>query len=125
MRDLVLVKFNARLQHKRENKNRDPIEKVTNDILEDEDNEFITGIVPDDNAGEHLGNEAQAQQETSTSQAQGRKRKRPAVANKKRKKSIHSLLNSIEEDPMLCSSSSESEDDQARDESNYASADSD
>ena len=58
MRDLVFVKFNARLQHKRENKNRDPIEKVTNDILEDEDNEFITGIVPDGNAGEHLGNEA-------------------------------------------------------------------
>ena len=107
MRDLVFVKFNARLQHKRANKNRDPIEKVIDDVLEDEANEFITGIVPNDNASEHLGNEAQAQQETSTSQAQGRKRKRSAVAKKKRKKSIHSLLNSIEEDPMLCSSYSD------------------
>ncbi|KAF0906234.1 hypothetical protein E2562_009239 [Oryza meyeriana var. granulata] len=44
MSDLVFVKFNSRLKHKRENKTRDPIEKQVVDILEDDDNEFITGV---------------------------------------------------------------------------------
>ena len=44
MSDLVYVKFNSRLKHKRENKAKDPIEKQVVDILEDDDNEFITGV---------------------------------------------------------------------------------
>ena len=127
MRDLVFVKFNSKLRNKKQNKDRDPIEKDVEDAQADNDNEFIMGAVyvPSEHAEPETQHGASHGQE-STSQAQGRKRKRPAVAKKKRKKSIHSLLNSIEEDPMLCSSSSsESEDDQAQDESNYASADSD
>ncbi|RLM68879.1 hypothetical protein C2845_PM17G07590 [Panicum miliaceum] len=46
MKDLVFVKFNSKLNQKREDKNRNPIEKIVADVLEDEDNEWITGIVP-------------------------------------------------------------------------------
>ena len=46
MRDLVFVKFNSKLRQKKDNKDRDPIEKPVHDALEDEDNEWITGIEP-------------------------------------------------------------------------------
>jgi hypothetical protein len=46
MRDLVFVKCNSRLIQKKANKRRDPIEKEVDDVLNDDDNEFITGIVP-------------------------------------------------------------------------------
>ncbi|ONM40572.1 hAT transposon superfamily protein [Zea mays] len=49
MRDLVFVKFNSKLREKRDNKSKDPIEKELNDILEDDGNEFITGVVLDEN----------------------------------------------------------------------------
>jgi hypothetical protein len=49
MRDLVFVKFNSKLRHKKENKSRDPIEKGINDVLEDDNNEFITGLEPNAN----------------------------------------------------------------------------
>jgi hypothetical protein len=48
MRDLVFVKFNSKLRHKKENKSRDPIEKKINDVLEDNNNEFI-GLEPNAN----------------------------------------------------------------------------
>ncbi|CAA0820052.1 Unknown protein [Striga hermonthica] len=45
MRDLVFIKFNSRLKQKRDNKDRDPIEIPVHDvILEDGENEWITGI---------------------------------------------------------------------------------
>ena len=47
MKDLVFVKFNSRLRQKKDNRDRDPIEKPVHDVvLEDEDNEWITGIEP-------------------------------------------------------------------------------
>lgn len=46
MRDLVFVKFNSKLRQKKDNKDRDPIEKPVHDALEDEDNKWITGIEP-------------------------------------------------------------------------------
>jgi hypothetical protein len=46
MRDLVFVKFNSILRQKKENKGRDPLEKEINDVLEDDNNEFITGVEP-------------------------------------------------------------------------------
>jgi len=45
MRDLVFVKFNSKLRQKKD-KDKDPIEKHVVDALEDEDNEWITGIEP-------------------------------------------------------------------------------
>lgn len=44
-----LLDFNYKLREKRDNKSKDPIEKELNDILEDGGNEFITGVVPDEN----------------------------------------------------------------------------
>jgi hypothetical protein len=47
MRDLVFIKANSQLEQKRGIKDRDPIEdKTYADVVEDEDNEWITGIVP-------------------------------------------------------------------------------
>ncbi|XP_002445558.2 uncharacterized protein LOC8077838 [Sorghum bicolor] len=46
MRDLVFVKFNSKLRQKKDNKDRDPLEKPVSDALEDEDNEWITDVEP-------------------------------------------------------------------------------
>jgi len=46
MRGLVFVKFNSKLRQKKDKKDRDPLEKPVLDALEDEDNEWITGIEP-------------------------------------------------------------------------------
>jgi len=50
MKDLVFVKFNSRLKQKKDNKSRDPIEKTVADVLDDEDNEWVTDIVPNESA---------------------------------------------------------------------------
>jgi hypothetical protein len=55
MRDLVFVKFNLKLRQKKDNKDRDPLEKPVIDALEDEDNEWITGIEPIEIDSEHEG----------------------------------------------------------------------
>jgi hypothetical protein len=55
MRDLVFVKFNSKLRQKKDNKDRDPLEKPVIDALEDEDNEWITGIEPTKIDSEHEG----------------------------------------------------------------------
>jgi len=63
MKDLVFVKFNSRLKQKRDNKDKDPIEKpVHGVVLEDEDNEWITGIEPTE------GDEEQEEQTEASSQ---------------------------------------------------------
>jgi len=62
MKDLVFVKFNSRLKQKRD-KDKDPIEKPVHDVvLEDEDNEWITGIEPTE------GDEEQEEQTEASSQ---------------------------------------------------------
>jgi hypothetical protein len=50
LNDLVFVKVNSRLIDKKENKRRDPIEKIIEDVPEDEENEFITETAPENNA---------------------------------------------------------------------------
>lgn len=40
------VKFNSKLRGKRERTSRDPLEREVDDVVGDDDNEFITGIVP-------------------------------------------------------------------------------
>ena len=52
MRDLVFVKFNSKLRQKRDDKSRDPIEMAVADVVEDEDNEWITDIEPTEGDGE-------------------------------------------------------------------------
>jgi len=39
------VKFNSKLRNKKQNKDRDPIEKEVEDVQADDDNEFITGAI--------------------------------------------------------------------------------
>jgi len=72
----------SRLKHKRENKAKDPIEKQVVDILEDDDNEFITGVAlaaddeqeePKDPQGE---GEKEQEQEVAPAEPEHGKRKR-------------------------------------------------
>jgi hypothetical protein len=102
LNDLVFVKVNSRLIDKKENKRRDPIEKIIEDILEDEENEFITGI--EDNVPVEQ-EQPDIEPEASTSQAQS---VRHAHVRKKRKTSIHALLNAVPEDAVLSESSDSS-----------------
>ncbi|ONM09960.1 hAT transposon superfamily protein [Zea mays] len=116
MRDLVFVKFNSKLREKRDNKSKDPIEKELNDILEDGENEFITGVVPDENVDpdeDHEGAHDEPSQEPSISKAQlPAKRKRHGHPRKKKLRSLKSLL-SGDLERATCVSSSESEDNES------------
>jgi hypothetical protein len=107
MRDLVFVKFNSLLRHKKNNKIRDPLEKEVGDILEDGDNEFITGVAP--NAEQGQDPEAEGEKEQDGVQAQQVKRKRP-VRPKKRTRRIIDITECNEDEPELASSS-DTEDD--------------
>ena len=95
MRDLVFVKFNSKLRNKKQNKDRDPIEKDVEDVQADNDNEFIMGAVyvP----SEHVEPEPQhgaSHGQESASQAQG-KRKRPVHRRKKKVRSLESLIHQV------------------------------
>ena len=114
MRDLVFVKFNSKLKQKRESKCRDPIEKEIDDVLADENNEFIIGAVPNANAEEEpevnrteqVGAKAQPHEEFIPQPPA--KRKRPMGPKKKKKlRSIRSLMR--DEQPEASASSTESE----------------
>ncbi|KAJ1274052.1 hypothetical protein BS78_05G033600 [Paspalum vaginatum] len=114
MRDLVFVKFKSKLNLNRESKSKDPIEKEFNDVLEDDVNEFITGVVPNANADqeeEQEGAEDGASHEPIISQAQSpAKRKRHVRPRKKKLKSMQSVIfGNLEH--ATSASSSESEDD--------------
>jgi len=102
MRDLVFVKFNSKLKKKRErererereSKCRDPIEKEIDDVLADENNEFIIGAVPNANAEEEpevnrteqVGAKAQPHEEFIPQPPA--KRKRPMGPKKKKLRSL-------------------------------------
>ncbi|KAJ1277238.1 hypothetical protein BS78_05G280200 [Paspalum vaginatum] len=66
MGDLVFVKFISNLRIKKvnnENKNKDPIGKEVEDVVDDEDNEFITGLAPVPNAiGEQQAQDGASQE---------------------------------------------------------------
>uniref|UniRef100_A0A804MW54 HAT C-terminal dimerisation domain-containing protein n=1 Tax=Zea mays TaxID=4577 RepID=A0A804MW54_MAIZE len=69
MRDLVFVKFNSKLRGKKERIDRDPLEREVDDVVGDDDNEFITGIVPLPNDVVEPAQDGRSQGE-QTSQAQ-------------------------------------------------------
>ncbi|XBH64959.1 hypothetical protein VPH35_118630 [Triticum aestivum] len=118
MRDLVFVKFNSKLRNKRENKNRDPIEKKVDDVLADYENEFITGKEPTAEADEeqekaHEDASEEAPNRASSSQGQA-KRKRSSRPRKKIKTvSLQSLMAMRVETMPQAASSSESESDKS------------
>ncbi|KAM3196613.1 hypothetical protein ACQJBY_072357 [Aegilops geniculata] len=112
MSDLVFIKFNSKLKDKKLNKRKDPIEKQVVDVLEDDENEWITGVVPNGNeeqdqeipyASSHVG--------PGTSAINPLKRKR-GVYGKKKKKMIPATPR---EDLLSASSASESDDDEDTD----------
>lgn len=112
MRDLVFVKFNSRLRQKKENKSKDPIEKELNDVLEDDGNEFITGLATDANAepeGGHEGTQDGGSDAPSIPQAQA-KRKRPVRPRRKKIRSLKSLMHADSSQAAISASSSESDD---------------
>ncbi|VAH27099.1 hypothetical protein VPH35_019478 [Triticum aestivum] len=118
MRDLVFVKFNSKLRNKRENKNRDPIEKEVDDVLADYGNEFITGKEPTTEPEEeqekaHEDASEEAPNRASSSQGQA-KRKRSSRPRKKIKTvSLRSLMAMRVETMPQATSSSESESDKS------------
>ena len=95
MRDLVFVKFNSKLRNKKQNKDRDPIEKEVEDVQADDDNEFITGaIYAPSELAEREPQHGAPQGQESISQAQG-KRKRPVHRRKKKVRSLESLIHQV------------------------------
>ncbi|CAN6274517.1 unnamed protein product [Urochloa humidicola] len=79
MKDHVFVKFNSKLKQKKEDKIRDPIEKaVANVVLEDDENEWLTGIVPNAEPG-HEAEQAGASSKGESAQG-------PATTQSKRKR---------------------------------------
>ena len=122
MRDLVFVKFNSKLQQKRENKSRDPIEKEIDDVLADNCNEFITGLVPANEEEKEVPESANDGARTSQSQGVSisqpqAKRKRPVPVRPRKKKlrSLKSLLSDDSEKAAASASSDESKTDQDAD----------
>ncbi|CAO2033804.1 unnamed protein product [Urochloa humidicola] len=109
MRDLVFVKFNSLLKHKKHNKTRDPLEKSIPDILEDGENDFITRVVADVEAEQAQDPEAEGEKEQDGVAEQG-KRKRPATRLRKRTRRIIDITEGNENDPEFASSS-DTEDD--------------
>ena len=74
MRELVFVKFNSKLRNKKQNKDRDPIEKEVEDVQADDDNEFITGaIYAPSELSEREPQHGAPQGQESISQAQGKR----------------------------------------------------
>ena len=114
MRDLVFVKFNSKLRQKKDNKDKDPIEKPILDALEDEDNEWITGIEPTEGDPEQEGETRASSQGAApqglekTKRARSRKRKRliPTVEDEE---SSPSSSDGEDDNDMLSSSDSEAE----------------
>ena len=113
MSDLVYVKFNSRLKHKRENKAKDPIEKQVVDILEDDDNEFISGVAlaADDEQEEPKDPQAEGEkvqeQEVAPAEPEHGKRKRvgrPRI--KKRVKKITDINDGKQSVPEIVAASS-------------------
>ena len=78
----MFVKFNSKLRQKKDNKDKDPIEKPVLDALEDKDNEWIIGIEPTEGDLEQEGETGASSQgaapqgQEKTKRARSRKRKR-------------------------------------------------
>ena len=101
MRGLVFVKFNSKLRQKKDKKDRDPLEKPVLDALEDEDNEWITGIEPIEVDPEQEGETATSSHGVAAA-PQGQERRKAGTQTRKRKRLIPTT---IEDDDLSASSS--------------------
>lgn len=110
MRDLVFVKFNSKLRQKKDNKDRDPIEKPVHDALEDEDNEWITGIEPTEGDLEQE-EETGALSQGVAAAPQGVERTKRANQQKLRSKKRKRLIPTFENEESSPSSDGEDDND--------------
>jgi hypothetical protein len=79
MRDLVFVKFKSKLRGKRERTCRDPLEREVDDVVGDDENEFITGIIPLPNGVVELAQDGTSQgEQTSHAKVQVQAKKKEA-----------------------------------------------
>jgi hypothetical protein len=102
------LKFNSKLRYKKKKKSRDPIEKEINDVLEDDSNEFITGLEPNANQGQEDQECAQTAAEAQRASASQAKSKRKRLVRPRKKfRIVASLMQ-----PEPAASSSESEENQ-------------
>lgn len=115
MSDLVFIKFNTKLTDKKLKTIKDPIEKHVVDVLEDDDNEWVTGVVPNANDEQSEGEEqeeelpyASGQAGPSTSTTNPILKRKRGIHAKKKKKMIPVTPH---EDLLSASSASESDDD--------------
>jgi hypothetical protein len=79
------LKFNSKLRYKKKKKSRDPIEKEINDVLEDDSNEFITGLEPNANQGQEDQECAQTAAEAQRASASQAKSKRKRLVHPRKK----------------------------------------
>jgi len=107
MRDFVFVKFNYKLRNKREKKDRDPLEKEVDDVVADDDNEFITGITPLPSEMEQQQCAQESQKHTPQQAQPQAKRKRPVHPKKRKVRSLQSLMRNGPVQPEAPSSDSE------------------
>ena len=103
MRDLVFVKFNSKLRQKKDNKDRDPLEKPVRDALEDEDN----SIEPTEVDLEQEGEETGASSQGVAAAPQGQEKRKGGNQTRKRKR----FIPTTDEDDELSGSSSDGEND--------------
>ena len=108
MRDLVYIKFNCRLRQKKDNKDKDPLEKHVLDVLEDEDNEWITGIEPTEEDPLQKG-ETGASSQGVAPPPQREETRRGGNRNKKRKR-LRLIPTSFEDEELSAPSSDGEED---------------
>ena len=101
----MFVKFNSNLRQKKDKKDRDPLEKPVLDALEDEDNEWITGIEPIEVDPEQEGETATSSHGVAAA-PQGQERRKAGTQTRKRKRLIPTV-----EDEESSPSSSDGEDD--------------
>jgi len=102
MRDLMYIKFNSKLRQKRDNRDKDPLEKPVLDALEDEENEWLTGIEPTEEDPEQEGQTGASSQGVAAA-PQREETRRGGNKNKKRKRLIPTSF----EDEELSAASSE------------------
>ena len=112
MRDLVDIKFNSKLKQKKDNKDKDPLEVHMVDALEDEDNEWITGIEPTEVDHDQEGETGATSQSRGIAAASQREEtRRGGQRNKKRKRLIHIPTAMDDEDISVASSDGEDDND--------------
>jgi hypothetical protein len=93
MRGLVFVKFNSKLRGKKERTDRDPLQREVDDVVGDDENEFITGIVPLPNDVVEPAQDGRSQEEqTSQAQVQVQAKRKRSMKPRKKLRSPQSLM---------------------------------